>query len=722
MKNKILFLIHIAFTLIFIFPLRINPDSERTGKTYTSNYCTCKSKPDYYVEVSLREIYVTVKDKDGRHIKDLKPSEFKLWEDGIEQKIVAVDKVDLKETKKTNTGIEEKKTIETKPMRYFALVIGNVPDLDVQKEKSKEAIKNFINNNIGPSDNISLYVMNQSSLELIVPFNLIPKDSKSAALKYLEGENFGGKGFTSTRRGSLYRSMTLDDENYDDRYIRNMEFMNTAKFLESLCRGMQYINGKKDIILFSEGFFFDPDFSRDLMQKPDSERAEDMSRFAQAKMGPSSATLIARLMDLKKAFVQYDLALQVIDLGTSTNSLVDVSEKHIAAAAAQNSPTDYERKRTQMLQTISDSSGGSYYAYSNTTNKLNRDLENVDYSTSFYYVVSYSSSEQNDPDDYLPIKIDVSRDNAVLEYKKGIVVPENFENLNENEQNAQLNFISQSSMLYNMISICSNVVVLPAENNNSNLVFGAQMPLDEITKSDKNGNKVDLDIFIAIFNLNNDVVFNLQRQIKMDIKKEAPKEKKKSLGLYCSASIAAGDYRVRFFIRNRNNMLISSEEYKITVPDFRNSSLIIGSPLLYKNIQDVLTVNLDKAGVDDKNSERKTVLSSLPGVYSISNEVKNNRKIKICVEIKGLTVEEIMAHRDGLISWQAVKPIPAGFAEEPPVDLQYKVDDIIEINNGIFLTLFELDISDVPKGDFLAVIRTAKDGLTASSSIKLHVI
>jgi VWFA-related protein len=668
---------------------------------------------------------VTVKDNNGRHIKDLTPGNFKLWEDGVEQKILAVDKVDFMKKEKGSTmsaetaGMPPSTAVrDTTQKRYFTLLIGNLPELKVEREKSRSAIINFINNDIQPTDYLSLYVLSPTSLEIVVPYDINPLQSKLSILKYLKTENFGGRGFKSTRRGRLNWS----DE---DRHIKNMEFLQIAKLLDNLCKSLQYISGKKDVIVFSEGFFFDPDFAKDMVVQADSDSVKDFVKFALKKLSPSTASLGRSLIDLRKIFIKYDISLEVIDLGKSSNLMTAINEEtkdHIKNPTEMDTPASFERSRIDALQTISNSSGGKYYPYSDTQDRIVKNLEAVDYDTSFYYVISYSSSEENDPDTYLPIKVEVSRDDVTLGYKKGIVVRENFENLNEKEQNAQLSYIAQSSILYNMISICSNVVVLPAENNNSNLVFGSQMPLEEIMTTDKKGNKVDLDIFITVFNKKNEAISSFNRQAQLDIKKEDRKGKKKELGLYCSMPMDAGEYRVKFFIRNRNNMLISSEEFKVNVPDFTGSELILSSPLIYKDIPDIVTVNLNDEGNEKKNTELKSVFTYLPGIYAISNEVKNNKKLKIGVAIKGLTKNEILTRGNGFIEWQAVKPIPAGFAEEPPVDLLYKVDDIIEKNNGIFLTLFELDISDLPKGDFETIIRTAKDGLTASSSIKLHII
>jgi len=90
--------------------------------------------------------------------------------------------------------------------------------------------------------------------------------------------------------------------------------------------------------------------------------------------------------------------------------------------------------------------------------------------------------------------------------------------------------------------------------------------------------------------------------------------------------------------------------------------------------------------------------------------------------IKGLAADEMSAREKGLIAWEAVKPIPEGLAKEPPVKLGYKIEDVIEYSDKTLLTLFELDIRDLPKGECDLIIRATKNGLTTSSSIKINII
>jgi len=742
LKYRFSVLIVITISILLISSLRIETDPEKNGNTIgiqTSNYCSCKPKPDYYVEVALREIYVTVKDANGRHVKDLKPEEFKLWEDGVEQKILAADKVDFKKTElESAKSVESSGTpvstavVDSMPKRYLTLLIGNLPELGVERDKSRLAILRFINNIIRPNDYLSLYVLNPSSLDLIVPFNINPQQSKTDVLKYLENEDFGGRGFKSTQRGALESANLVSEYmKIDDSQIKNMEFLGVAKLLDSLCKGLQYIDGKKDVIIFSEGIFFGPDLSKEMQSIPGG--------LGSAKLGPSSVLMYSTLLDLKKIFVKYDISLQVMDLGKPTYALPDITESAfrrapraprrggggnqdeedtVVSVTDENSPTGPELARTEALLTISASSGGKFYQYSNSMDKITRNLDSVDYDTSFYYILSYTSNADADPDDYLPIKVLVSRDDVKLRHKKGIVVHENFENLDENEQNAQLSFITQSSNLYNMISICSSVAILPAGDNKSFVVYGVQMPLEEITAEDK----VDMDIFINVFNKNNEAVENINRQLKFNLSKEARKGKQKELALYSTRLMAAGEYRVKYFIRNRHNMLISGEEFKVNVPDYSGRELILSSPLIYTGASNILKLDLDDEGIEKTNTEMKSVFSFLPGVYFISNEMKNAKKIKIGIMIKGLTVDEISAKGNGLIAWEAVKPIPEGLAKEPPVKLGYKIEDVIEYSDKTLLTLFELDIRDLPKGECDLIIRATKNGLTASSSIKLNII
>jgi len=741
MKSRLSFLVIFTFSILLISSLRIETDPEKNGNTIgiqTSNYCACKPKPDYYVEVALREIYVTVKDENGKHVKDLKPEEFKLWEDGVEQKILAADKVDFKKTElESAKSVESSGTpvstavIDPAPKRYLTLLIGNLPELGVERDKSRSAILHFINNIIRPDDYLSLYVLNPSSLDLIVPFNINPQQSKAAVLKYLENEDFGGRGFKSTQRGALESANLVSEYmKIDDSQIKNMEFLGVAKLLDSLCKGLQYIDGKKDVIIFSEGLFFGPDLSKEMQSIPGG--------LGSAKLGPSSVLMYSTLLDLKKIFVKNDISLQVIDLGKPAYALPDITESAfrraprppkrgggnqdeedtVVSVTDENSPTGPELARTEALLTISASSGGKFYQYSNSMDKITRNLDSVDYDTSFYYILSYTSNADADPDDYLPIKVLVSRDDVKLRYKKGIVVHENFENLDENEQNFQLNFITQSSNLYNMISICSSIAILPAGGNKSFMVYGVQMPLEEITAE----GKVDMDIFINVFNKNNEAVENINRQLKFNLSKDALKGKPKELALYSTRLMAAGEYRVKYLIRNRNNMLISGEEFKVNVPDFSGRELILSSPLIYTGASDILKLDLDDEGKEKKSTEMKSVFSFLPGVYFISNEMKNVKKIKIGIMIKGLTASELSTKGNGLITWEAVKPTPEGFAKEPPVILEYKIEDVIEYSDKTLLTLFELDIRDLPKGECDLIIRATKNGLTTSSSIKINII
>jgi VWFA-related protein len=719
MKSKLFYLVFFVFSFMFFSPLGIATDPENSGnieKQQTSNYCICKSKPDYYVEVALKEIYVTVKDKDGRHISDLKPDEFKLWEDGVPQNILAVDKVDfikkdLESTKYVDTTETAPSTTgkDSMPKRYFTLLIGNLPELKVERERSRTAILNFINNVIQPTDFISLYILTPSNIKLVVPFDIDPQKSRSSVLNFLQTEDFASGGFKSTRRGRLG---WLDD----DEHIKNFDFLRVCNSLTVLCNSLQYISGKKDVILFSEGFYFNPDWEIEL-NPPKNDSPEE---FMKNKLSPSPATLVRKLLDLKETFNQHDISLQVIDLGNTKNMLSDVSERAIEPTGT------YEREhaRTAALKTLSGASGGKFYSYANTANKINEGLKSVDYDTSFYYILSYTSSTENDAGTYLPIKVEVSRDDATLGYKKGVVVRENFKNLNETEQNAQLNYIIQSSILYNMISMCSDVVVLPGEDKNSDLIFGIQLPLDEIAVAGKKGDKVDLDVFLYVFNNNNETISSFERHLEMNLKKSDQKKKKTKLGFYYSTSMAAGKYRVRFFVRNRDNMLISSEEYKVNVPDFSGSKLILSSPLLYKDTPEVAPINLNASAKEEekKDTELKSVIAHLPGLHSISDETNNHKKIKIGVAIKGLTGKEILTRGNGLITWQAVKQIPERFTKEPPVNLKYEVADIIEKSTGTFLTLFELDMRDLPKGGYETEIQIAKDGKTASSSIKIQII
>ena len=718
MKSKIFWVLLNTLPILFILPLSINSYENNkviNNKSIISNYCTCKSKPDYYVEVALRQVYVTVKNSEGLHVTDLKPEDFKLWEDGKQQNILFVDKVNLLNqenisVKNNNTAEIQLPNTDAQPAqkRYFSLLIGNLPQMKAEQENSRSAILNFINNVIQPTDYLSLYILTPSGMELIVPFDINPVKSKSAILKFLESEDFSSKGFRSTSRSGF---------NWDsnDEYIKNFEFMMISKALNLICESLKYISGRKDVILFSEGFFFNPDWEKHMIKEDDS---------SYELFGPSPASMIRTLIDVKHNFISNDITLQVIDLGSTSNLSSDIVERRktlFADSIQKDDSVEKENARTVALKTLSASTGGEFYSFGSTLNKINNNLKSVEYDTSFYYILSYTSNTERKSGTYLPISIEVARSGAALDYKRGIVVPNTSQILDEKEQNKQLGYISQSSILYNMISICSDMVVLPDETGKSNIIYGIQMPMEEILITEKKNDSIDLDVFLYLFDKENELVSSFEKRLNMNLQTQSKREKKTKLGMYYSLPLQPGDYRARIFIRNKNNMFISSEEFNVNVPDFAGAELALSSPLLYKKASDVLALNLNQAGNDKKTADGKTALDYLPGLYAISNDLKIYQTATVGVVIKGMNKAEIQKQGKELIKWSAQKSAQAINDKQQPVDINYDIADVIQKPDGNCLILFGLDTRDLQKGEYNLILNILSNGIQAAASIKVQI-
>jgi len=685
-----------------------NPDNKSDNISNIINYCKCKSKPDFYVEVALREVYVTAKNKEDRHITDLKPEEFKLWVDDKPQDILAVDKVNLKGKDylalKTDLQTDEA-SMPAAPSRYFTLLIANLPERKTEREIALTGILEFVKGTIQPTDYASLYVLTPSEMKLLVPFDIHREKSLSEIIKLLESEDAGSRGFSPTRRGRIDWTNDEDD-------VKNMEFLNICNSLTSLCNSLRFISGKKNLIIFSEGFYFYPNWGKEL------DTANDETK---TKHNIPPNILMKRLLDLRKTFVSYDIELHVMDMGKRSNLIGDINER-----TAVDNTIEREEARTTVLKTIAGATGGRFYSFTDTAQKIDDRMKSVEYDTSFYYMLSYIPSERADPNSFVPLKIEVARQDVSLNYKKATVEPKEMEDLNKAEQDAQISYMSQSSILYNMITMCAGIVILPGYGKESEVVVGVQMPLEEIIINNKNKNRGELDVCIYAFNGNNEIVQTVNRILNMNFKKESEGRRKSHLALYYSMLLAPSDYRIRIFLRNRDNLKISSEEFNITVPDYAAPAVSIGSLMLYSEMSEVISANLNKTlktSDKEKDVQKQPAFAELPGLYSISNEIKNYRRIAIGVPLKGISKNDLKSRFYDLLKCQAVKTTNQKNQVLNPVDIGFRLSDIFERTDGILVALFELEMMDLPDGEYQVTMRLQPGGgVSSSSSIKLNLL
>lgn len=134
---------------------------------------------------------VAVRDRHGRLVRNLKPSDITILEDGVPQKILSFRAVGEKEARQQKTGVEAARALQSRPARSLRGVnlVGIVfHNLDpVSRLRAAEAAREFIKAGIQPDTYVGIFLLDDR-LKPIGPFTNDP----NLLLRLLENP-YGGQ-------------------------------------------------------------------------------------------------------------------------------------------------------------------------------------------------------------------------------------------------------------------------------------------------------------------------------------------------------------------------------------------------------------------------------------------------------------------------------------------------------------------------------------------------
>lgn len=246
------------------------------------------------ISTTLIQADVTVTDKNGRVVTDLKPEDFEIYENGKRQEItnfsfISVDSksepVKTPRAAKNSIPIPPVKLKAEQVRRTYALV---VDDLGLDFASTlwvKEALKKFVNEKMQEGDLVAI-VRTGSGIGALQSFTS-DKRQLMAAIEKIKW-NFQGRSGISTFapiRPSLKQELTgrvrgetvrnPEGSQSDSDFAKEVEEFRNENFsvgtlgsLNYIIRGMRDLPGRKAVMLFSEGFVLTHFDRSDRIPKP----------------------------------------------------------------------------------------------------------------------------------------------------------------------------------------------------------------------------------------------------------------------------------------------------------------------------------------------------------------------------------------------------------------------------------------------------------------------
>ena len=517
------------------------------------------------VSTELVLVNVVARDKKGNPVRDLKQSDFTLYEDGKKQQVLTFDFEDVDQlaaaTGPTISGAapgtllhSSKKappTLEAKDRRLIVLFFDFSAMEPEEIDRSVDAAKKFVTEELQPADLIALVSLS-TNMHVDCDFT-DDRDKLNAMLSSYTSSQ--GQGFDNGAAGSSEGTAeTSGSYTEDDTDLNTFTADRKLVAIQSLVQVLGKLPQKKSVVLFSNGI---------TQTGVDNQSALRAATAAAVKANTSIYSLDIRGL---QAFPPGGEAQNASLHGQSAYTGASVLNDLNGNAASQDT-----------LATLSADTGGKAFFDSNDFSGV---FTQVQKDSSVYYVLGFTSTNGAKDGRYRHLKVTVSRPDLKLDFRSGYYAGRDFEHLNRADREQQLDDELSAQLPRVDVPVYVGASYFRKDEAHyylavSLVVPGSQIPF--VTEKDKDN--AAIDIIGEVLESGKFPVGHLRDTVKLAV--ESTREvRRKNVQYNTGFVLAPGNYHLKFVLRENQTGRMGSFETDVHIPDLRKSPLKMSSVLL----------------------------------------------------------------------------------------------------------------------------------------------
>ena len=573
----------LTFSLFLLSLLSLTISAQQPSETPPVD-----DKESIKISTTLIQVDVTVTDKDGKIVTDLKPEDFEVYENGKKQPITNFSFISVnKPAEKTNPQPvkPEKNAVPIPPVRLkseqvrrtYALVVDDLGLNFGNVNWVQQALKKFVNEQMLEGDLVAI-IRTGSGIGALQSFTS-DKRQLLAAIDKIKWNSFGRSGigtFTPIaptmkeelegRKTADGRTRSPEGAEEDKEFTRQTdEFRNenfsvgTLGALNYIIRGMRELPGRKAVVLFSEGFVLTSNGQNNLILDKMRVLADLANR----------SSVVIYTIDPR--------GLQVPGMANAEDIIQQILPDNFDPATYSDDRGQREKDFTDSqhsLRFLAYETGGIPYINQNNIDKGLRQAVN---DQSSYYLLGYQPDDESfDPKKakFNKLEVKLTRPGLKIRYRSGFfgITDEKIQNIAQTPQQKLLNALT-SPFGANGI----NLSLYPVFQNDAKsgdliqaLVFIDAKDL-QFAKTASGKEKAVFDIVAMTFGDNGAAVDKLSKTFTLEI----PEKVYQSLlekGFVYTLSVPikkAGAYQFRIALRDTVSDKIGSASQFIEVPNVK---------------------------------------------------------------------------------------------------------------------------------------------------------
>jgi VWFA-related protein len=531
----------------------------------TSSDYTFRSKTELVL------VNVTVRDKNGNPVRDLKREDFTVLEDNQAQQVVSFDLENTDAVLSTATteapllGKTQPQTagaasaIETRPLKDRRLIIlffdlsSMQPD---EVDRATTAAQNYVDKQMVAADLVALV-----SLGDTLSVNQDFTSDRALLKKSLQAFNLGaGGGFetgsTGTTEGTAEtgQSFTVDDTEYN---IFNTD--RRLQALRSIADKLSHIEEKKSLIYFSSGM--------------DRTGIENQSQLRSATNAAVKANMAIYTMDIRglQALVPGGEAQNASLRGTSP-----YSGKSTASQFDSNSTTQ------ETLVTLAGDTGGRAFLDSNDFGRV---FTGVQQDSSLYYLLGYHSTNRARDGRFRRITVRINRPGLKLDFRRGYYAAADFQHSTRDDRERQLDEELASDLSTTDLPVYLSAAYFRIGDRKfyvpvSVVVPGSQIPFTRNNDQDR----ATLDVLGIVTDTEKRPVGQIRDTVRFSVN-TSQLVQRKNVQYNSGLVLPPGQYHLKFVVRENQSGRLGSFETDLTVPDLKTVPVKMSSIVLASQLQ-----------------------------------------------------------------------------------------------------------------------------------------
>jgi VWFA-related protein len=519
---------------------------------------------------------VSVRDKNGNPVQDLKPDDFTVLEDNKPQKVATfdientqsvprlpMDQVNLLGTPAKTTSraaasasASDQPDDAIKDRRLIILFFDLSAMQPDEIERSTNAAQDYLTKQMEPADLVSVVSL-ANTLNVNQDFTSDRDKLKEVLESFNTGANAGFElGSTGTTEGTpdTGGSFTVDDTEYN--------IFNTDRRLEALraiAEQVAHVAQKKSLIYFSSG-----------MQRTG---IENQSELRAATNAAAVANLSIYTLDIR--------GLQALPPGgEAQNASLRGTSAYSGQAQLNALNSNFQTQET--LVTLAADTGGKAFLDSNDFGKV---FKSVQDDTSMYYLLGYHSTNTARDGKYRRITVKVNRPGVKIDFRRGYYAQADFRHSNKEDRERQLQEELTTDLPSTDLPVYLATGYFRLSEDRFYVPVSLIVPGSEIPFSrNRDQDKATLDVLGIITDERKMPAGEIRDTAKLAV--NATNEvQRKNVQYDTGLTLPSGKYHLKVVVRENEDGRTGSFETDFVIPDLKSTPMKLSSILMASQLQ-----------------------------------------------------------------------------------------------------------------------------------------